>query len=96
MTKNSFVAEVTFNVSEYPFKQYKDMFKNMKVLLYTHFYNISLNVIRPNFSSMYHLPFSCFPNNGKVRVKFGTTTNYFSYFMSSCTNRIAVSIIFFH
>ena len=95
MTKNSFVAEVTFNVSEYPFKQYKDMFKNMKVLLYTHFYNISLNVIVPIFSSMYNFPFSCFPNNGKVRVKFGTTTNYFSYFMSSCTNRIAVFYNFF-
>ena len=36
-------------VSEYPFKENKNTLKNMQVLLYTHFYNIFLNVLRPNF-----------------------------------------------
>ena len=36
---------VKFKVSEYPFKQNKNTLKNIKVLLYTHFYNISLNVL---------------------------------------------------
>ena len=70
------------------------MLKNMKVLLYTYFY-ISLNVLRPNFFNMYNLPFSLFTNIGKIRVKFGLKTNYFSTFMSSCTNRIAVFYYFF-
>ena len=32
---------------------------------------------------------------GKIKVKVGSKTNYFSYFMSSCTNRIAVFNNFF-
>ena len=36
-------------VSEYPFKENKNTLKNIQVLLYTHFYNISLTVLRPNF-----------------------------------------------
>ena len=31
----------------------------------------------------------------KIRVKIGPKTNYFSYFMSSCTNRIVVFNNFF-
>ena len=85
-----------FKVSEYPFKQNEYMFKNMKVLLYTCIYNISLNVLRPAFFNIYNLPFLHAPNIGKVRVNFGPKTNNFSYFMSSCTNRIAVFYIFFH
>ena len=80
--------KIIVKVSEYLFKQNKYMLKNMKVLLYTYFYNISLNVLRPNFFNMYSLPFSLFTNIGKIRVKFGPKTNYFSYFMSSCTDRI--------
>ena len=42
-----------------------------------------------------NLPFLHTPNIGKIRVKVGTKTNYLSYFMSSCTNRIAVFSNFF-
>ena len=66
------------------------MLKNKTVLLYTYFYNISLNVVRPAFVNIYNLPFLRFPNIGKIGVKVGPKTSYFSSFMSSCTNRIAV------
>ena len=82
-------------VSEYPFKQNRSMLKNMTVLLYMYFFNISLNVLRPTFFNTCNLPFLSSPNIGKIRVKVGPKTNYFSYFMSSCTNRIAVFNIFF-
>ena len=67
----------------------------MTVLLYTYFVNISLNVLRPNFFNICNLTFLHCPNIGKIRVKVGPKTNYFSYFMSSCTNRIAVFSNFF-
>ena len=67
----------------------------MTVLLYTYFFNISLNVLRPNFFNICNLTFLHCPNIGKIRVKVGPKTNYFSYFMSSCTNRIAVFNNFF-
>ena len=69
--------------------------KTYKCLLYTHFYNISLNALRPNFLNICNLPISHFPNIRKIRVKVGPKTNYFSYFMSSCTNRIVVFNNFF-
>ena len=75
-------------LSEYPFKQNKNMLKNVTVLLYTYFYNISL--LRPTFFNIYNLPFLLSPNIGKIRVKVGPKTNYFSYFTSSCNNKIAV------
>ena len=49
----------------------------MTVLLYTYFYNISLNALRPTFFNIYNLPFLCSPNIGKIRVKVGPKTNYF-------------------
>ena len=79
-------------VSEYPFKEDKNTLKNIQVLLYTRFYNISLNVPRPNFFNICNLPISHFPNIRKIRVKVRPKTNYFSYFMSSCTD----SIVFFN
>ena len=84
-----------FKVSEYPFKQKKNMLKNIAVLLYTYFYNISLNVPRPTFFNIYNLSFLCSPSIAKIRVKIGPKTNYFSYIFSSCTNRIAVFHNFF-
>ena len=71
------------------------MLTNMIVLLYTYFCYISLNVLRPTFFNIYDLPFLLYPNIGKIRVKVGPKTNYFSYIPSSCTNRIAVVNIFF-
>ena len=71
------------------------MLKTIKVLLYAHFYNNSLNALRPTFFNIYHLPFSHFPNIKEIRVKVGPRTNYFSYFMSSCTDIIVVFNIFF-
>ena len=84
-----------FKVSEYPFKQNKNVLKNKAVLLYTYFYNISLNVLRPTFFNIYNIPYLLSPNIGKIRVKVGPKTNYFSYFMSSCTDRIVVFNNFF-
>ena len=71
--------------------------KNMTVLLYTYFYNISLNVLRPTFFNIYNIPYLLSPNIGKIRVKVGPKSNYFSYILSSFTNRIAVlNNFFFH
>ena len=69
--------------------------KKMTVLLYTYFLNIILHALRQTFFNIYNLSFLHSPNIGKIRVKVGPKTNYFSYFMSSCTNRIAVFNIFF-
>ena len=92
-----FWYKLLIKVSEYPFKQNRSMLKNMTVLLYTYSFNISLNVQRPTFFGICNLPFLRSPNIGKIRVKVGPKTNYFSYFMSSCTNNIAVfSVFFFH
>ena len=82
-------------VPEYSFKQNKNMLKNMTLLSYTYFDNISLNELRLTSFNIYNLPFLRSPNIGKIRVKVGPKTNYFSYFMSSCTNRIAVFNNFF-
>ena len=61
----------------------------MTMLLYANF-DISLNVLRPAFFNIYNLPFLCSPNIGKIRVKVGPKTDYSSYVLSSCTDRIAV------
>ena len=89
------VLDDGFKVSEYLFKENKNTLKNIQALLYTHFYNISLNVLRPNFLNICNLPISHFPNIRKIRVKVGPKTNYFSYFMSSCTDSIVVFNNFF-
>ena len=86
---------VSLKVSEYPFKKNKNTLKNIQVLLYTHFYNICLNVLRPNLLNIRNLPISHFPNIRKIRVKVESKSNYFSYFMSSCTDRIVVFYNFF-
>ena len=59
----------------------------MTVPLYTYFYDISLNEFRPTLFNIYNLPFLRSPNIGKIKVKVRPKTNYFSYFMSFCTNR---------
>ena len=76
-------------VSEYPFKQNKNTLKNIQVLLSTHFY-ISLNILRPTFFKICNMLISHSPNIRKIRVKVGPKTNYFSCFMSFCTDRIVV------
>ena len=65
------------------------MLKNMTMLLYANFY-ISSNVVRPTFFNLYNLPFLRPADIGKIRVKVGPNNYYFSYILSSCTNRIAV------
>ena len=84
-----------FKFSEYPFKQNKNVLRNLTMLLYANFYNISLNVLRPTFFNIYNLPFLPSPNIGKIRVKVGPKTDYFSYVLSSCTNRVTVFNNFF-
>ena len=82
-------------VSEYPFKENKNTLKIIQVLLYTHFYNISLNELKPNFLNICNLSIPHFPNIRKVRVNVGPKTYYFPYFMSSCTDIIVVFNNFF-
>ena len=82
-------------MSEYPFKENKNTLKKIQALLYTHFCNISLNVLRPNILNICNLPISHSPNIRKIRVKVGPKTDYFSYFMSSCTDSIVVFNNFF-
>ena len=81
------------NFSEYPFKQNKNMLKNMT--LYTNFHNTSLNVLKPTIFNIYNSSFLCPPNIVKIRVKVRPKTDYFSFILSSCNNRLAVFSIFF-
>ena len=92
---HSFIWSLNIKVSEYPFKQIKNMFKNMTMLLCANFYNISLYVLRTTFFNIYNLLFLRSPNIGKIRVKVGPKTDYSSYILNSCTNRIAVFNKFF-
>ena len=87
--------QMLLKVSGYAFKQNRSVLQNMIVLLFTYFFNVSLKVLRPTFFNICNLPFLRSPNIGKIRVKVGRKTNYFSYLISSCTNRIAVFDNFF-
>ena len=51
------------------------MLKNMNVLQYTCFYDISWNVLRPTFFDIYNLLLLRSPIIAKIRVNFGP---YFS------------------
>ena len=48
-------SQCLLKVLENPCKQNKNRLKNMAMLLYTYFYNISLNVLRPTFFHIYLL-----------------------------------------
>ena len=72
-----------------------NVLKNMTVLLYTYFHNISLNALRPTFFNICNLPFYALQILVKLGSKLGQKRTIFSYFMSSCTNRIEVFINFF-
>ena len=76
LNRGSDYAAVLFKVSEYPFKQNKNTSKNIKVLLYTHFYNIYLIMLRPTLFNICNLPFSYFPNIREIKVNIGPKTNY--------------------
>ena len=62
------IFEHCLKVSEDPFKENKNTLKIIQVLLYTHFYNISLNVLRPNYVIY---PFHTFQISGKLASKLG-------------------------
>ena len=81
---------MAFKVSEHPFKENKNTLKNIQVLSYTHFYNLLKCTKTKLFIYICNLPTSHFPNIRKIRAKVGPKTNYFSYFISSCTDRIVV------
>ena len=68
------------------------MLKNLTVLLYTYFHNISLNVLRPTFFNICNLPFLLSPNIGIIRVKVGPKT-IFPIFWASAPRELQV---FFH
>ena len=62
--KHTFLPQVVFfKVSEYPFKQNKNMLQNMTILLYANFY-ISLNVYTQVKSSQVNF----FPTYIKIRI----------------------------
>ena len=75
-------AITVIKVSEYPFKQNKNMLKNMAVLLYKYFYNISYfyMLLRSIFFNIYKFPFLRSPNIGKIRVKLGQKLSAFPTF----------------
>ena len=66
----------------------------MKVLLYTYFYNISLNVLRPAFFRVYNLPFSASLNIGKIRVKVGQKVATFPNLWAPVPTELQFSITF--
>ena len=68
------------------------LLKNMTVLLYRYFYNIPNKTNPLNIDNLHPLRS---PNVGNIRVKVGPKPNYYSYILSSCTNRIAVFNNFF-
>ena len=51
------------------------MFKNMTVLLYTYFFNISLIVLRPTVFNIYDLTFLRSPNISEITIKVGPKNN---------------------
>ena len=95
-TCSSFFKTRRFKVSEYPFKQNKNTPKKIKVLLYTPFYNIYLNVLRPTFFNICNLPFSYFPNtvSGKLGSKLGQRLTTFPTLWAPATTELQYSIFF--
>ena len=87
---------IFFKVSEYPFKPNKNVLKNMTVLLYTYFYNISLNVLRPTFFNIYNLTFLRSPNIGKQGSKLGQELLLFPTLWAPAPTELKFSTIFFH
>ena len=69
----------------------------MTVLLHKYFYNVSLNVLRPTFFNIYNIIYLFYALQILVKLgsKLGEKLTTFSYFMSSCTNRIEVFNDFF-
>ena len=62
---------IKVKVSEYPFKKNRNMLKNMTMLLYTIFFNISLNVLKPTFFDICNLPFYALHISVKLGLKLG-------------------------
>ena len=87
---------LSLKVSEYPFQQNKHMLKNKTVLLYTYFYNISLNVLRPTFVNTFNLPFLRSQNIDKIRVKVGPKTSSFPPLWAPAPTQLQFSLTFFH
>ena len=77
---------------EYPSKENKNALKIMQVLLYTYFYNISLNILRANFLNICSLPVSHFPN---IRVKVRPKT-IFSTLWAPAPTELEFLITFCH
>ena len=69
---------IKVKVSEYPLKQNRNMLKNMAMLLYTIFFNISLNVLKPTFFDICNLPFYALQISVKLGSKLGQKLTTFS------------------
>ena len=68
--------------------------KNMAVLLYTYFYNISLNVLRLTFFNIYNLPFYALQISVKLGSKLGQKLITFPIFWAPAPAELQFSIIF--
>ena len=66
----------------------------MAVLLYTYFYNISLNVLRLTFFNIYNLPFYALKISLKFRSKLGQKPITFPIFWAPAPTELQFSIFF--
>ena len=72
------------------------MLKNMKVLLYTYFYNVSLNVLRQPFSIYIIYLFHALQILGKLGSTLGQKLTTFPTLWAPAPTELQFSIIFFH
>ena len=87
---------IKVKVSEYPFKKNRNMLKNMTMLLYTIFFNISLNVLKPTFFDICNLPFYALHISVKLGLKLGQKLTTFPTLWAPAPTELQFSVIFFH
>ena len=87
---------IKVKVAEYPLKQNRNMLKNMTMLLYTIFFNISLNVLKPTFFDICNLPFYALQISVKLGSKLGQKLTTFSTLWAHSPTELQFSVIFFH
>ena len=81
-------------VSVYSFKQNKNMLKNVPVLLYTYFYNFSLNVLRPTIFNIYNFTFFTLQISVKLLSMFDQKPTTFPIFWAHAPTELQFSIFF--
>ena len=88
--------QIGFKVSEYRFKQNKTMLKNKTVLLYTYFYNISLNALRSTFVNIHIIyPFYTLQKSVKLGSNLDQKLATFPLLWAPALTKLQFSIFFF-